>query len=47
MNPITVQPISLLHVVHGRETICIIQIAAPNMGMKGTKGVLNGRLRSG
>ena len=46
-KPITVQPISRSHVLHGRDSICTIQMAAPAKGINGTRGVLNGRLRSG
>ena len=47
MKPRIVQPIILSHVLQGRDTICMIHIAAPKSGTNGTSGVLNGRFRSG
>ena len=47
INPTAVHIISLDHVAHGRDAICIMQRAAPNNGRTGESGALNGRLRSG
>lgn len=47
IKPITVQPINLLHVVQGSDSICKIHIPAPKSGTNGTQGVLNGRFRFG
>ncbi len=42
-----VHTISRIQVLHGKDTICITQIAAPNNGTNGTNGVLKGLFKSG
>jgi hypothetical protein len=46
-SPMPIQYNNLSQVSHGRLNICSRQMAAPASGTQGTRGVLNGRWRSG
>ncbi len=46
-KPIINQTANLTQVSQGKNTIMAIQVKMPKIGIKGTKGTLNGRLASG
>lgn len=46
-KPITIHTINLSQVSKGKASICDRHIKTPNIGTRGTRGVLNGRSTSG